>query len=154
MNEIKNDTSCFLCHIYEIDEAMEAGRDLEIAVVKDYSSERLAVDKDKLHRHLNILYAAPVAERELVRCRKCGALMIYQSICDPNIYDGFEYLDDWIPACSEEEADRLNSQLDTVDLSTYPVRHLRRMDFKVYKWTGGEKPRTKNDETEVTEGAE
>ena len=70
--------------------------------------------------------------------------MIYQCICDPNIYDGFEYLEDWIPVHSEEEADRLNESLDPTDFPVYPVRHLQAID-RVLRWSSGEG-------TEQTEG--
>jgi len=127
------------CHIYDIIDGNEAGRDLEETLVKEYDTGTLQIETDKLFRCLNIFYVAPMVDRKLVRCRKCGALLMHQCICDPNIYEGFEYLDDWIPVRSEEEADQLNNLLAATDLSIYPIRHLQ-AEGRARNWTEGEDP--------------
>ena len=129
------------CHIYEIKDGREARHDLVGSeLVKKYNTDTLQIDTKKLEECLKVSYVAPFAIRKLIQCQKCGALLVYQCICDPNIYEGFEWLEDWIPVHSEEEADQINNTLDAVDLSMYPIRHLQKED-RTPKWTEGENPR-------------
>ena len=134
----------FPCDNDNIADGKEARKNLKIKYIRKYDTSKLKIDTDKLYKCMKLLYSAPMVDRELVRCKECGALMIYQCICDPNIYDGFEYLEDWIPVHSEEEADRLNESLDPTDFPVYPVRHLQAID-RVLRWSSGEG-------TEQTEG--
>ena len=82
-----------LCHIYDISNAAEAGKDLETESVKGYGP---STDYHGVEVHSN--HGSEGGGRYLVRCKKCGALLLaqhswYEAINPDN--DGSFY--DWIP---------------------------------------------------------
>jgi len=125
-----------LCHIYEISDAEEAGKDLETEPVKDYGSSTIY---HGVELHSN--HESEGGGRSLVRCKKCGALLLAQhswyEAMNPDL-DGSFY--DWIPVWSEEEADLLNIFLDSSDLPEYAFRHLRSNNYQ-FCWIGEDQPR-------------
>lgn len=125
-----------ICHIYETEDAEQAGKDLETESVKGYGPSTFYRG---IELHSN--HESEGGGRSLVRCKKCGALLLSQhswyEAMDPDLDGSFN---DWIPVWSEEEADLLNYFLDSRDLPGYPFRHLRSNNHK-YCWVGDEKPR-------------
>ena len=125
------------------DSARPAEDSFKTEFIKDYGDTVCLPDGTKLHDNIDgeyNNYIDPFGGRTLVRCSQCGALMLRQSTCDPNPFDGFEYLDDWIPVASETEADLLNILLSGQEFTAYPFRHYRRVDRRG-GWTEGEAPR-------------
>ena len=131
----------FLCHIYDIPDALEVRKKFRSITVKKYGSSVCLPSGTKLHDNVEgRYYTAPYGDRELVRCRDCGALILVQNTCDPNIYDGFEYLHDLIPVASEEEADLLNILLTGREFTDYPFCRIKMVDYTACRWTDGEEP--------------
>ncbi len=131
-----------LCCIYDMDDAHAVDQSFREVTVKEYGDSVCLSDGTKLHDNLDGEYGnytAPVGRRELVRCRKCGALLIHQHTCDPNIYDGFEFLDDWIPVASVQEADLLNILLSGQEFTAYSFRHFRQVNLHG-RWSEGKEP--------------
>ena len=124
-----------ICHIFEFEDAKAAGKDLEMEPVKGYGASTYYKG---IELHSN--HEMEGGGRALVRCKKCGALLLsqhtwYESI-NPDL-DGSFY--DWIPVWSEKEADLLNIFLDGHELPNHPFRHLRSNNGK-YCWIGKEQP--------------
>lgn len=131
----------FLCHIYDMDEACEIRKSFRSKKIKEYGDCVRLPDGTKLHDNLDTRgYTAPQGNRELVRCNKCGALLLIQNTCDPNIYEGFEFLHDWIPVASEEEANLLNILLTGPEFTEYPFCHIQATGYYGCSWTDGEEP--------------
>ena len=125
-----------LCHIYKIADAGEAGNDLETEPVKGYG---LSVFYHGVELHSN--HESEGGGRTLVRCKKCGALLLSQhswyEAMNPDL-DGSFF--DWIPVWSEKETDLLNIFLDSHELPGCLFRHLRSNNDK-YCWIGVDRPR-------------
>ena len=125
-----------LCHIYEITDAGEAGKDLETEPVKGYGS---STSYRGVELHSN--HESEGGGRALVRCKKCGAFFLSQhswyEAMNPDL-DGSFY--DWIPVWSEKEADLMNIFLDSRELPDYTFKHLRSNNYK-YCWIGEDQPR-------------
>jgi len=131
----------FLCHIYDMADAYGVKETFRCETVKEYGDSVCLPDGTKLHNNFDDKnYTSPEGERRLVRCNECGALLLIQDTCDPNIYDGFEYLHDWIPVQSEEEADLLNILLTGAEYKDYPYCHIQLIDYNDCRWTDGEEP--------------
>ena len=133
-----------LCHIYEIADAREAGKELETETVKGYGSSTVY---HGVELHSN--HESEGGGRALVRCKKCGALLLTQhswyEAMNPDFDGSFS---DWIPVWSEKEADLLNLFLDCRELPDYAFKHLRSNNDK-YCWIGDDLPRPM-DLTELT----
>ena len=125
-----------ICHIYEIEDAKEAGKDFETEFVKSYGS---STEYQGVVIHSN--HECEEGGRSLVRCKKCGALLLSQ-------HSSFEAMDsdydgsfrDWLPVWSEEEAELLNIFLDAGEFANCSFRHLRSNNYRYY-WVGEDQPR-------------
>ena len=126
-----------LCHIYGIEDAGEAHKQLEVECVKSYGDETTLPDGTLLH--YNSVWDD--GYRVLLRCKHCGGLLLKQT----STYTSMSYDDsdghytDYLPAWSEEEADLLNTLLEPGEFGDHPFRHLRGTNFK-YCWYGDEQP--------------
>ncbi len=134
----KNDDSISagLCHIYGIEDAKEAYKQLEVEYVKSYGDETRLPDGTLLH--YNSVWDD--GYRVLLRCKHCGGLLLkqvskYESMSDD--VDG--YYEDYIPVWSEEEAELLNILLAPMEFENQPIKLLRGNNHK-YHWTRGEQP--------------
>ena len=126
-----------LCHIYEIDDAKEAYKQLDIECVKSYGEETKLEDGTLLHDN----YEWDDGFRSLLRCKCCGGLILFQVSGYTSMSDDADgYYEDIIPVWSEEEADLLNILLGPRDFADHPFRHLRGNNHE-YHWTRGEQPR-------------
>ena len=125
-----------LCHIYEIEDAGAAGEDLETEPLKDYGP---MTSYQGVLLHSN--HESEGGGRSLVRCKKCGALLLSQhswyEAMNPEL-DGSFY--DWLPVWSEDEADLLNIFLNAGEFADCAFRHLRSNNHK-YCWVGDDQPR-------------
>ena len=125
-----------LCHIYDIADAAEAGKELRAEPVKSYGVSTCCRGTE-LHGN----HESEGGGRALVRCKKCGALLLSQhswyEALNPDFDGSFH---DWIPVWSEQEADLMNIFLDATGLPDYHFRHLRSNNHK-YFWVGSGQPR-------------
>ncbi len=128
-----------LCHIYQIGNPQEAGNGLDYEGIKGYGDETY-IGSHRVH----VNHEMEDGWRGLVRCKKCGALLLVQhssyEAMDSD-YDGSFY--DWIPVWSEREADLLNLYLDADELANSQTRHLRKNN-RQYFWMGDEEPKPKD----------
>ena len=126
-----------LCHIYGIEDAKEAYKQLDFECVKSYGEETKLEDGTLLHDN----YEWDDGYRSLLRCKQCGGLFIIQT-SEFHSFDSDNdgYYKDWIPVYSEQEADLLNTLLGPRELADHPFRHLRGNNHE-YHWTRGEQPR-------------
>nr|MCR4876205.1 hypothetical protein [Clostridiales bacterium] len=136
MRETERKTPCYPCHIYEMADAKEAYESFEAERIKEYGDDVSLEDGTVLHQN----YMWDDGGRTLVRCKKCGGLLIVQS----SLYESFSdspdgRYTDWIPAASEEEADLLNILYGARDMEDFPCRHLRRNNHDLF-WTDGREP--------------
>ena len=151
MNGTNKQDRRYLCHIYEMRDPYEVKKTFQGETVKEYGDCVRLPDGTKLHDNFDDeYYTAPTGERYLVKCKECGALLLIQDTCDPNPFDGFEFLYDWLPVASEAEADLLNILLTGNEYKNYPFRHFRQIDYTRCMWTEGEDPRP-NDPEELKE---
>ena len=126
-----------LCHIYDIDDAEEAHKQLDTEFVKGYGDETRLPDGTLLH--YNSVWDD--GYRVLLRCKHCGGMFLlqvstYTSMSDEG-HDG--HYTDYLPVWSEEEADLLNTLLGPGEFEDHPFRHLRDTNHK-YCWYGKEQP--------------
>ena len=125
-----------LCHIYNSPDIEQDVKDWDTESVKGYGEETRFPDGTIAHEN----YECDDGGRGLVRCKKCGALLLVQ-------YSDYEAMDsdydghyaDWIPVWSEEEADLLNLYLDPKEFAEFPEKHLRKTNNR-YCWIKGEIP--------------
>ncbi len=134
--------TCYPCHIFDMPDAEKGYCEFRGKIIQDYGDDVCLPDGTKLHEN----YTWDDGSRRLLRCEKCGGLILVQTSEFHNMYDGPDgYYQDWIPAASAEEADLLNILLDVMELEDYPCRHLRRNNGQVF-WTAGEEPKPKEPE--------
>ena len=125
-----------LCHIYGIEDAKEAYKQLEVEFVKGYGDETKLEDGTLLHDN----YECDEGYRVLLHCKSCGVLLLCQVSSYFSMSDGPDgYYEDIIPVWSEEEADLLNTLLGPGEFEDHPFRHLRGSNHE-YCWTRGEQP--------------
>lgn len=89
-----------ICCTFEIENARKAGNALDCEVIERYG--------DTCEGHP--LFCWDSGSRRLVRCRKCGALLLVQS----SEYHGFgdDYYVDYFPVESREQALQFNCEWD------------------------------------------
>lgn len=126
------------CHVFFTSEVEDVKKTFEDEVIKDYGPSVKLKNGTKLHDNFH-LFNGETGGRSLVRCKRCGAMLLKQITHDWDIYDGPNHCYDWIPVASEEEADLLNVLLDGEEFENY-CRHLRKYNF-TYLWTTGESPK-------------
>ncbi len=136
MSESERNAPRFPCHIYDIADAKEAYGSFRGEQVKNYGDDVSLEDGTALHGN----YMWDDGRRTLMRCGKCGGLLIMQS----SEYHSFSdrpdgYYSDWIPVASEEEADLLNILFDAMEMEDAPCRHIRRNNGDIF-WTKGKEP--------------
>ena len=125
-----------ICHIYDIEDAEEAGHDLDTELIKNYGPST-TYRGIELHKNCE----DDEGGRSLVRCRKCGALLLSQfSWLGDKEAEPDEYACDWIPVWSEREADLLNIFMEEDDFLVFPFKHLSSYQGK-YSWLEEDKPR-------------
>ena len=136
MSEIERKEPRFPCHIYDIEDANEAYDSFRGELVKEYGDDVSLDDGTVLHGN----YMWDDGSRSLVRCKKCGGLLIMQSSEYHSFSDSPDgYYKDWIPVASEEEADLLNILLGAMEMENVPCRHIRRNNGEVF-WTNDKEP--------------
>ena len=136
MSEFERNETRFPCHIYEIADAKEAYDSFRGELIKEYGDDVTLDDGTVLHGN----YMWDDGSRSLVRCKKCGGLLIMQSSEYHSFSDSPDgYYKDWIPVASEEEADLLNVLLGAMEMENVPCRHIRRNNGDVF-WTGDKEP--------------
>ena len=147
MSGIKKTEGRFPCHLYEIRDAEEAYKAIDVTGVKDYGDYTALEDGTVLHN--NYPDHHDEGRRVLTRCNVCGGLMLTQSSMDECPYwdDPDLYYRDCIPVASVEEADLLNILLDEKELKNMTVRHLKRDDQRIL-WTNQKAP-VPNDPAEL-----
>ena len=124
------------CHIWEIADAKEAYDSFRGELIREYG-EDVSLDDGKV-LHWNYMWDD--GWRSLVRCRKCGGLLIMQSSEYHSFSDSPDgYYKDWIPAASEEEADLLNILLGAVEMENVSCRHIRGNNGDIF-WKRGKEP--------------
>ncbi len=133
---MQDQTMKYPCHIFDIPDAQKAYEDFRGELVKDYGDCVCRQDGSVLHWN----YTWDDGGRRLVRCTKCGGLLLMQTSEYHDMFDGPDgYYKDWIPVSSEEEANLLNILLDVNELEDYPCRHFRGNN-KNYFWTQEKEP--------------
>ena len=139
MSEIRKTEGRFPCHLYEIREAEEAYKAMDVTRVRDYGNRLTLEDGFVLHN--NYPNYRDEGGRYLTRCNVCGGLMLTQSSMEECPYsdDPDLYYRDSVPVASVEEADLLNILLNEKELSNFPVRHLKRDDLRIL-WTNQKAP--------------
>ncbi len=136
MSEFERNETRFPCHIYENADAKEAYDSFRGELIKEYGDDVTLDDGTVLHGN----YMWDDGSRSLVRCKKCGGLLIMQSSEYHSFSDSPDgYYKDWIPVASEEEADLLNILLGAMEMENVPCRHIRRNNGDVF-WTGDKEP--------------
>jgi len=136
MSESERNEARFPCHIYEIADAVEAYASFRGELIKEYGDNVTLSDGTVLHWN----YMWDDGSRYLVRCKKCGGLLIMQSSEYHSFSDSPDgYYKDWIPAASVKEADLLNILLGAMEMENVPCRHIRRNNDDVF-WTEGKEP--------------
>lgn len=136
MSESERNETSFPCHIYEIADAKEAYGSFRGELIKEYGDAVTLDDGTVLHDN----YMWDDGRRSLVRCKKCGGLLIMQSSEFHSFTDSPDgYYQDWIPVASEKEADLLNILLGAMEMEDVPCRHIHRNNGEVF-WTGDKAP--------------
>ncbi len=147
MSEMKRNKPRFPCHIYDIEDAKEAYVSFKGELVKEYGDDVALEDGKVLHDN----YMWDDGSRYLVRCRKCGGLLIMQTSEFHSFTDGPDgYYKDWIPAASVEEADLLNILLGAKEMEDVPCRHIRRNYGNIF-WFRGKEPEAHDPEELIRE---
>ena len=90
------------CHIFEYDNVEEAVKAMDFETIKEYGDEFLNEDGSVKH----YLHTWDDGERELLRCKKCGAYFIRQD----SEYHSFDdsYYTDWFQIEIPNDAEKLN----------------------------------------------
>ena len=136
MSEFERNEARFPCHIYEIADAKEAYDSFRGELIKEYGDDVTLDDGTVLHWN----YMWDDGSRYLVRCKKCGGLLIMQSSEYHSFSDSPDgYYKDLIPAASVEEADLLNILLGTAEMENVPCRHIHGNNGDVF-WPGDKEP--------------
>lgn len=130
------------CHIFGIADAAKAYEEFQGEMVRDYGENVCRPDGSVLHWN----YMWDDGRRYLVRCKKCGGLLMMQDSEYHSMSDSPDgYYSDWLPVASEEEGDLLNILLDVMEFENYPCSHLRENNGSFF-WTGGKGPRSNDPE--------
>ena len=125
------------CHIWSIEDAGKAYAEFQGELIRDYGDTVRLRDGRVLHWN----HAWDEGGRSLVRCAKCGGLILMQKSEYHNMYDGPDgYYRDWIPVATAEEGDLKNILLNEGELEFDPCRHLRGNN-RTFFWTGGGEPK-------------
>lgn len=136
MSKTEGKETCFPCHIYDIADAKEAYVSFRGERIKEYGDDVSLADGTVLHDN----YMWDDGGRSLVRCKKCGGLLIMQSSEYHSFSDSPDgYYTDWIPAASVKEANLLNILSDVAEMEDAPCRHIRRNNGEVF-WTNDKEP--------------
>ena len=136
MSKSERNESRFPCHVYEIADAKEAYDSFRGELIKEYGDDVTLDDGTVLHGN----YRWDDGGRSLVRCKKCGGLLIMQSSEYHSYSDSPDgYYKDLIPAASVAEADLLNILLGAAEMENVPCRHIRGNNGDVF-WTGDKEP--------------
>lgn len=126
------------CCMYEL-EPDRIYRNFHTREIRLYGNELTLADGTVLYRHQR-QGVLDSGVKMLVRCRKCGALLLRTYDCEYDMYDGYYSWEHWYPVATEEEADLLNILMDGGETDLPPVRHCFRSGW-TYGWTEGEDPR-------------
>ncbi len=142
MNRTEGNVPRYPCHIHDIEDAGEAHDALMLNRVRDLGDSVCLEDGTFLHRN----YEWDDGGRSLVRCEKCGGLLIWQSSVDHSFSDSPDgSCSDWIPAASTEEAKLLNILLNPGEMANLSCRHLRETNEE-YMWLGDQEPESRDPE--------
>ena len=136
MSEAKKKGGRFPCHVWEMKDAEEAKESLRGIMVRDYGEDTFLEDGTELHGN----YVFDDGNRYLLRCAKCGGLVLVQNSEYHSFSDEDDYYSDRIPVASVEEGDLLNILWGALELESYPYRNIRGNNFH-YFWKPGEEPR-------------
>lgn len=116
-----------ICCVFDIEKAAKAGKALDFEVIERYG--------DWCNGHP--MYCWDDGGRSLVRCKKCGALMLVQR----SEYHAFDddYYTDYFPVADREEALRFNNDYSGFALEEkYPGIYLMETNGK-YSWANRKK---------------
>lgn len=145
MNNIKNKPVRFPCCMYEIGDANWAKSNPKVQKIKSYEKHVCLEDGRILHENY-YEDEKTHGERVLVRCEKCGALLINQNARKHDSFDGVGSVDHYIPVVSGEAADLLNILMDEEEITSYFSSRLQRYKGN-YLWRKGSNPDYNDPET-------
>ncbi len=142
MNKSKKKEARFPCHIYGMADAQEAYEGFGGELVKRYGDDVRLEDGTVLHDN----YEWDDGARILIRCGKCGGLLLQQTSQYHSFSDAPDgHYVDRIPVASVKEADLLNILLGPGEMENVPCRHIRVNNRKVF-WTRGGEPEPRDPE--------
>ncbi len=147
MNNMKDTPVRFPCCMYDIGEENWAKSNPKVRKIKSYGKQVCLGDGRVLHENY-YENEKTHGERTLVRCEKCGALLINQNTwCDnDNDYERAGSVDHYVPVVSEEAADLLNILMDEEEITGYFSSRLQRYNGN-YLWRRGSNPGYHDPET-------
>jgi len=126
------------CHLWEMEDAEEAGKAFRMTEVGSLGSDVTLEDGTLLH--INYDEQDSYGCRRLCRCRDCGGLIMSQSSMDCWDPTDIDADDDYMPVRSPEEAGLLNILLDYGEFYQLPGRKLYSFNNRQYKWVGSGEP--------------
>ena len=139
------------CHIFMMDSADEAYKEMDFETVIDYGDEQYG----------HYLHVWDDGGRKLLKCRKCGAYVLMQK----SEYHSFTeapdgYYTDWFPVSGPEEADELNRKYGGLALEqNFAGRNLCRTNGRIHWSDNGQfslsqETPAEDDATDNTDGRE
>ena len=132
----------FPCCVWDIRDTDRIYRNLDLVEIKSYGNKVTLRDGTLLHLDYepDPDFLDTGGEHSLLRCRRCGALLLQLYRYDHDMYDGICSSSVYIPVKAEAEADLLNILLDgPKGTGLAPARCLVNSGWN-YSWTEGSEP--------------
>ncbi|MBQ9154753.1 MAG: hypothetical protein IJ130_13205 [Solobacterium sp.] len=111
------------CEAFAMQDAVQAWKHIQPEIIRRYG--------DDAYGHA--LHTWDEGGRMLIRCRRCGGLLLVQKSEFHSYMDDDSYYTDWFPVDNEQDADQLNRMYDGFAIERqFPERFLCMTDLRVH----------------------